>query len=241
MHAHRLGDHGPLVVLLHGIPGSAADWLPVAERLSDRHRVLVCDLLGFGASPRPSSIDGLWADAQADALAPLIDEPAIIAGHDFGGPVALTLYRRRPELFSRLVLMATNAFTDTPIPMPIRAVTWPLLGPVAEHALMSGPALRMIARGRADVGDRAQARATRLIFAAALRELAQRYAPIEATLPAIAVPTTVLWGDRDEFFSPADGHRLSAAVPGAELRVLEGAGHFVARERPDDVAAAIAG
>lgn len=105
---------------------------------------------------------------------------------------------------------------------------------------MSGPALRAITRGRADVGDRAQVRATRTIFAAALRELGPRYAPIEATLPAITAPTIVLWGDRDEFFSLDDGRRLAAAIPGAQLHVLEGAGHFLARERTDEVVAAIA-
>lgn len=240
MTSHRFGDAGPLVVLLHGIPGSSEDWRPVAKRLAADHRVLACDLLGFGASPRPNAIDALWADAQAEALEPLVEEPAVVVGHDFGGPVALTLYRRRPDLFVRLVLLATNAFGDTPIPLPIRAVTWPVLGGMAEHVLMSGPALRAVARGRADVGDRAQIHATRTIFAAALRELGPRYAPIEATLPTITVPTTVLWGDRDEFFSVNDGHRLAEAIPGAQLRVLEGAGHFLARERTDDVVAAIA-
>lgn len=240
MYSHRFGKAGPLVVLLHGIPGSSADWTAVAERLAADHRVLACDLLGFGASPRPAAIGELWADAQAAALEPLVGEPAIVVGHDFGGPVALTLHRRRPDLFARLVLLATNAFGDTPIPLPIRAVTWPVVGGAAERVLMSGPALRAITRGRADVGDRAQVHATRTIFAAALRELGPRYAPIEATLPTITAPTTVLWGDRDEFFSLDDGRRLAAAIPGAQLRVLEGAGHYLARERTADVVAAIA-
>lgn len=240
MFVHRFGTAGPLVVLLHGIPGSAVDWKNVAELLARDHRVMVPDLIGFGRSPRAERIEELWADAQAQALAPLMDEPAVVAGHDYGGPVALTLYRARPDLFTRLILMATNGFADTPIPLPIRAVTWPLVGPIAERVLMSRPGLRMVGRGHADVGDSAQARATRRIFAAALRELPARYRPIEALLPELGVPVTVLWGDRDPFFTLEQGERLAAAIPRAELRVLNDAGHFLPAERPAEVAAAIA-
>ncbi len=240
MFVHHFGTEGPLVVLLHGIPGSAVGWTKVAELLARDHRVMVPDLIGFGRSPRAERIEELWADAQAQALAPLIAEPAIVAGHDYGGPVALTLYRSRPDLFRRLVLMATNGFADTPIPLPIRAVTWPLVGRAAERILMSGPGLRLVARGHADVGDAAQVRATRRIFASALRELRARYGPIQATLREVRIPATVLWGDRDPFFSLEQGERLAAAIPHGELRVLNGAGHFLPAERPIDVAAAIA-
>lgn len=240
MYVHRYGSTGPQIVLLHGIPGSAADLRAVAEILAADHRVLVPDLVGFGSSPRTGAVEELWADAQAAALEEHLDGPAVVAGHDFGGPVAISLYRRRPDLFRRLVLLATNGFADTPIPLPVRAVTWPVVGVLAEHALMSGPGLRLMARGMADVGDAAQARATRRIFATALRELATRYAPIQATLPTIAVPTTVVWGERDPFFPLAEGKRLADAIPDAQLRVLPGAGHFLPRERPAEVAAAIA-
>lgn len=241
MYVHRFGNRGPLVVLLHGIPGSAADWTPVAERLARDHRVLVPDLVGFGRSQRTDRIEELWTDAQARAVEEVIDEAALVAGHDYGGPVALTLYRRRPDLFARLILIATNSFPDTPIPLPIRAVTWPLAGRVAERVLMSGPGLRFVANGHADVGDSDQIRATRAIFATALRELPQRYGPIAATLREVRVPTTVVWGESDPFFQVAEGRRLTAAIPDAELRVLSEAGHFLPSERPAEIAAAVAG
>lgn len=239
MYVHRYGSRGPLVLLLHGIPGSGTGWRPVAELLATRHRVLVPDLVGFGRSRRSDRIEELWADAQAEALEHVLEEPAVVAGHDFGGPVALHLYARRPDLFRRLVLMATNGFADTPLPLPIRSVTWPLAGIPAERLLMSGPGLRLVARGHADVGDARQVRATRRIFATALRELRARYEPVQATLSRVRVPSTVLWGERDPFFPVDQGERLAAAIPGADLRVLPGAGHFLPSERPAEVAAAI--
>jgi pimeloyl-ACP methyl ester carboxylesterase len=240
MYVHRFGTRGSLIVLIHGIPGNAQSWRAVAERLSIGHRVLVPDLIGFGESRRSSRIDELWADAQAAELEKLIDEPATIAGHDYGGPVALTLYRRRPQLFTRLALLATNTFTDTPIPLPIRAVTWPLIGPAAERILFSRPGLGIVANGHAELGDPDQIRATQVIFATALRELRDRYRPIEETLAGVAVPTTVLWGDRDQFFGVAQGERLAREIPGARLQILRGAGHFLPAERPDEIADALA-
>ena len=87
------------MVLVHGIPGSAATWRPVAERLAIDYRVLVPDLLGFGATGGKARIDQLRADAQAAALADALDlldiTAAVIVGHDFGGPVALHLLSSR--------------------------------------------------------------------------------------------------------------------------------------------------
>jgi pimeloyl-ACP methyl ester carboxylesterase len=246
---------GPDVVLVHGIPGSGRVWDTVAARLAERHRVVVPDLLGFGQSGRPREAEELWADAQQDALASALDglgiRRATIVGHDFGGPIALELVSERPDLVSHLVLASTNAFPDTPIPFPLSTVTWPFVGPVAGRVVLSGSALSMSLRlgvGRPKVrldpsiylGDPEQRRAIRTIFASSLRGLAERYGPIAEGLGAIAVPTLVLWGDRDPFFTVEQGRRTAAAIPGARFVLLEGAGHFLPEERPHAVVEAIA-
>lgn len=251
MHVEVRGA-GPDVVLLHGIPRSGAVWDQVAARLERDHRVLIPDLIGFGRSTRTRAIDELWTQAQAEALGEALDaagarEP-VVAGHDYGVPVALTLWGGRRAQIRGLVLAAGNAFTDTPIPLQIRAVTWPLVGALAGAALFSGPSLAMMLRQGATValdrarylGDGDQQAAIRTIFASALRELRERYAPIEALLPTITVPTLVVWGERDPFFPVAEAERLTGAIRGAELRVLEGCGHFIPEERPAELAAALA-
>lgn len=247
----RVCGEGPAVVLIHGIPGSASVWDAVADRLSRDHRVVVPDLIGFGASSRSDDIEELWADRQAEALITLLDElgvrQAVIVGHDFGGPVAAHVVDADPDRASGLVLAATNAFGDTPIPFPLSGVTWPLMGRLWERVLLSPPSLRMMVRRgvgkRAPrlevakyVGDRAQARAIGTIFAAALRELSERYAPITDMIRAVRVPTKVAWGDEDPFFPLAQGERLTSLVPSAELVTLSGAGHFLPEERASDLA-----
>ena len=249
MHIETSGDGEP-VVLLHGIPGSGAIWEAVTRRLTQR--VVVPDLIGFGRSPRAVGIDDLDPVAQVTALEQALAGAgvgrAVFAAHDYGVPVALTLYGRRPDLFAGLVLAAGNAFTDTPIPLPIRAVTWPLVGGIAGRLLFSGPSLALMLRQGSTValdrerylGDDAQRRAIAAIFTAALRELERRYAELEAVLTRVDVPTVVIWGDEDPFFPLREGERLAAAIRGARLRVVEGRGHFLPEEAPVALADAIA-
>ena len=245
---------GPPVVLVHGIPGSGASWLEVARCLASRHRVLVPDLRGFGAEGGRPPVTELRADSQAEALAALLDHldvrAATVVGHDFGGPVALHLLALRPDLVGALALASTNAFADTAIPFPLSTVTWPAGGRAASRLLFCRPALRMLLRqmvgrprvrlcARSYVGDAGQARAIRLIFTDALAHLADRYGPVEAALRSAAVPAAVMWGDHDPFF-PLDHGRRTATTLGCELHVLDGAGHALPSERPEEVAAVIA-
>lgn len=250
---------GPPVVLLHGVFGASPVWAEVAPRLAARHRVIAIDLLGFGGSERPADPEALWAANQASAVRAALDalgvERAAFVGYDYGGPVALTLSAQEPGRVSAMVLSATNAFPDAPVPFPLSLLFVPGVGRVAEAMLFSRMGLWQAARmavgtkgvalHRALVlGDRAQSRAVAALFGRALREMPARYGPVEQALRALAVPTLVIWGDRDLFFSLDQGRRTAAAAPGAELRVYPGAGHFTAEEQPerfaDDVLALLA-
>lgn len=246
--AVRTDGDGPAVLLVHGIPGSSNAWAQVAGGLVDAgFRVLVPDLLGFGASDRPISLDELWVEAQATALAQALEAleatPAIVVGHDYGAPTSVVLAGREPSSVSSLVLAAGNLFTDTPVPVLLNTVTWPLVGSPAARLALSTPMLRMMLRigvGRpavrldpdAYLGDPAQRRAIRTIFSGALQELAERYADVEPGLATLQAPTAVLWGDRDPFFGVDQARRAASAIPGATLRIEPGAGHFLPAERP---------
>ena len=84
------------------------------------------------------------AEALSDALGDLGVTEATVVGHDFGGPVALSLTAYRPDLIIGLGLLATNTFRDTPIPIPLSLVTWPVVGRVMAPALFSRASLAMM-------------------------------------------------------------------------------------------------
>jgi pimeloyl-ACP methyl ester carboxylesterase len=246
---------GTNVLLVHGIPGVGATWRAVRERLAPEHRVIVPDLVGFGCSVRTDDLASLWADAQADAVLALLDAlavpRAVVVGHDFGGPVAAHLVAKAPGRVAGLVLAATNAFGDTPIPFPLRGILWPGLGRLWARLLFSPPSLRsMVRRGlgpgapsidaSAHVGDADQARAIFRIFDTALRELRVRYAPVTEALRQVRVATRVVWGDRDPFFPVEQARRTADLIDGATVTILPGAGHFLPEERPNELAAVVA-
>lgn len=246
------GGHGTPLVLLHGIPGSAHTWEGVAQRLTGHFDVVVPDLLGFGQSDRPEG--DYYMEAQARALHDLLDGLGVsgfyLGAHDFGGPVALTLLRLFPRLRVKgLLLTATNTFTDTYVPPPLRLARVPLVGQVFFY-LMAGnrPAFRMMhlqacaakdalpwerfARHLTDGGIDL----TRRIFHRSLADLKGNYQEIQDLLPKLEAPTTVVWGNKDPFFAVSVGERMAAAIPGARLIVYENTGHFVPEEQPERLA-----
>jgi pimeloyl-ACP methyl ester carboxylesterase len=244
----QLGD-GPVVVLLHGIPGSSGIWSAVADDLAIDHRVVVPDLLGFGASARPAALEELHAEAQADALDRCLDElgidTAVVIGHDFGGPTAVTLSLRHPERVSGIGVMSTNLFTDTPIPFPLSVVNWPVIGTLSRPVMFGRTSQAMLLhravgrpRMRADhrlwLGDSRQVRAVATILAESLRHLDTLYADIEAHVHRIDIPRFVAWGDRDPLFPIEQAERAAAALRVPLFRLAD-AGHFLPLERPMEV------
>jgi len=83
---------GPLVVLLHGSPGTSKAWSRVAERLADRFRVIAPNLPGYGATsaaPAEAPPGSAYAARLIEALLGETGAPRVLAGHSYGRVVAL--------------------------------------------------------------------------------------------------------------------------------------------------------
>ena len=112
------GDAGdPVVVLLHGWPLNRSIWSEVLDPIAGAgFRVLAPDLPGFGESP-PMEPEAATVEAYAEEVARFLEAfgrgPVSIAGHSFGGYVALALAERRPDLVGSLGLVSSRAIADT--------------------------------------------------------------------------------------------------------------------------------
>ena len=248
-------ESGIPVLLLHGIPGWRGTWHAAGCLLAKTHRVVIPDLAGFGES---AGLPGQsHAAAHAETMLEMLDRLAIgevhVCGFDFGGPVAVSMYRVDPRKIKTLTLLATNTFTDTPIPAPLRMARIPYLGDAVFRLMMGKLGLTMMwfqAVKRRDAFPLSQyrsalrfdtgLRSTRRIFVNSLRHLESLYRPIEQTLPSITIPALVVWGDSDPFFPLAIGRRTAAAMPRARFLALPDCGHFVPEEDPQAVADAVA-
>ena len=115
LHARSLGDGLAGVLLLHGLGGSNSYWGAAYDTLAGTGRLIVPDLLGFGASPRPSS--GYSATDHVQALIALLDElgvtdPVVVGAHSLGCLLALALAAQCPDRVAGVVAFCPPLYPD---------------------------------------------------------------------------------------------------------------------------------
>jgi pimeloyl-ACP methyl ester carboxylesterase len=239
----EVGD-GPPVVLLHGYPLDGAMWSGVARALSPRFRVLKPDLPGRGETPAPS--DGRLTDYGdfVQALLEALPAPAGVAGFSMGGYVALELARRRPGRLSALALVDTRASADDEAGRAKRdeAIATVRASGVAAIAEAMRPRLlsprSLSNRDLVERLDRIMKRQKPETVEADLTAMRDRPDARDG-LRDLDVPTLVVVGEEDALTPPADSEAMAAAIPGARLVRIGGAGHLTPMERPGAVAAAL--
>lgn len=99
---------GSAVVLVHGFGGNYHHFRKLAADLSDRHRVLAVDLLGFGESSKPTGIKydpHLWKDQVVEFIREVVNEPVAIVGNSIGSQVALYVATELDELVKGVCLL----------------------------------------------------------------------------------------------------------------------------------------
>lgn len=250
------GD-GAATLLVHGQPGSAGEWDDLRHGLGGR--VLVVDRPGYGRStigPR-SMADN--AELLAELLVQRGAVPAVVVGHSYGGGVALLMAARRPEVVAGLVLLASVGPKSS-----VKGFDHLLAAPGVGEALSAAglftvghllsrlrPAARHLpaaagARLRASLPDGRYATAlsrqgvrTWRSFLAEQRSLVAEIGDVEQAMGRVRVPTAVVSGMWDVVVPPVLSAHMASAVAGAELVMLAGVGHFVARDAPRKVAAVV--
>jgi pimeloyl-ACP methyl ester carboxylesterase len=184
---------------------------------------------------------------------------ATLVGHSMGGMVTLRLLGLRPDLaagsgpVAALVLVATaaNATRDRGIPglSDALALAAPLIGPASGLAArLPGPTLPAsdlaFLLARVTFGSQASHRQVAFtghltsevpvrVSAGLLLDILRFDA--EAVLSTIRLPTSVVVGDHDLMTPPGQAEHMAGSIAGAELFVLEGCGHMVMLERPDEL------
>lgn len=221
---------GPLLLLMHGFPGTARRHFgDLIEHYAATYRVLAPDLRGYGASrPPPRSFPPGFYHLDAADMARLLDAvgagPALVMGFSDGAESALLLAAARPDRVRAVVAWGVSGVIS---PAHLDAVSDWL--PVEAW----GPER---AAWRAQIiADHGQAQLRPLIegWVAAARAIVAAGGNIclhEA--PAIACPVLLLNGSEERGNQPADVRRLAAAIPGCRLVFVPGSGHAVHRQQP---------
>ncbi len=217
------------LVLLHAFPFDGRMW----RRTKVDRQLITPDLRGDSIS------------AMADEVAALLErsgiERAIVGGLSMGGYVSLAFADRHPQRLAGLVLADTKAGPDTPEARTARDEAMELVRAQGVGAYLEKMLPKLLSpNAPAEVVAEARALAladsgTVIAGLGALRDRPDR----RPGLPRIACPTLVIVGSEDVVTPPAEAAAMVAAIPGATLVTIPGAGHLANLEAPDAFSSAI--
>jgi uncharacterized protein (TIRG00374 family) len=244
------------LVLLHGQPGSAADWTAVLDRLPSQLHAVAKDRPGYGASQRSAA--GFTANAQAvlDDLDERGVDSAVLVAHSWAGGAALQTAHLAPDRVKAVVLLAGVG------PGSVNIVDWllaaPVIGPFAAQVMWRWTPwiararlawLRRRAGRPLDPGEHLSlqvwaekhtgAEPRWRAFLTEQRALLGELAELEGALPSIGVPVLLLADPADQIVPIMTAQRLAGELPKARLRLISDAGHHLPRRAPDAVTEAI--
>jgi len=251
MNTERIGstpaicvDHagqGELLLLLHGIGGNRHNWQDQWAAFTPHFHTVAWDARGYGDS---DDYEGplAFADFTHDVLRVLdyFAAPKVhLAGLSMGGRIAMEVAVHYPERLHTLTLIDTHPgfahLSEADKAAFVRSRTQPLLE--GQHprqmAELVAPTL---------VGSQASAQVVhRLVDSMAALHITSYIKAIHATiqtqcletLHTVQVPTHVIVGAEDRLTPPTVAREIAATIPGAELTIIEQAGHLVNIEQPE--------
>lgn len=228
---------GPVrVIWLHGWGRRAQDFAAAANDVALKGIASVAlDLPGFGSSPPPAAAGG--ARAYAEMVLPTLQEigdgPFVVVGHSFGGTVACVLAANHPELVRALVLSGAPLLRSPSTkssPWVYRALRW-----LHAHRIVSDAKMEA---ARQKYGSRDYRNASGVMRDVLVISVNESY---EDELSRLEVPVTLLWGDADREVPIDVATRASARLSTVHtLRSIQGVGHLVPTEAPDELANVVA-
>lgn len=260
MNGHLIADRwgeGPPVVLLHGQPGSAADWQWVVPKLANSYLLIVPDRPGYGRTG--GSAQGFVANAAS--VVELLDrktvERTVVVGHSWAGGVALALAEEFPERVAGLVLVSSIGpgerigWDDRLLAMPVVGETIAMLtiglpGRLlgnervqrAADRRLHGPALDAV-RAIAGLTGGGRRRRVWQSFVVEQRAMLQELDGLGPGLVGISAPTEILNGEADRIVPASVGELLERSIAGARRTLIPDVGHLLPHDRPSEVADAV--
>jgi pimeloyl-ACP methyl ester carboxylesterase len=237
------------VLLVHSGGFSSRQWRNLAEVLAKTYRVILPDLLGYGAAGAWPSGTPFHFSQDVALLESLLDEPAHLVGHSYGGFLALKVALARPDAVRSLALYEPVAFgiLDEPKDAELRAVLGrvkPRYEPDAsgvDEAWLAEFVEFWNGAGAWSALPEDTRRGFRAVGWKVYQEVATLLADTtdRATYARVTAPTLLLGGDRSPLPERRVVEKLAAALPHTKLQIFAGVGHMGPITHASQVNAAI--
>ena len=240
--AYRVLGEGPPVVLLHPFPANHEFWLPVAEALSTRYRVILPDMRGHGDSgvgDGPATMEKHAAD-----IARVMDDAEIgrapLVGVSIGGYALFEFWRRHRGRAAALVLCNTKAPADSG---EARAGRLQAANDVIDRGtepFFQSMVPRLLGKNTCESRPDLVEGALRMMRKMSPEDVAQVQRGMAArpdsvdTLKTINAPTLIVTGDEDILTGVNEAELMRQHISGSQLRVIPKAGHYAPWEQPEE-------
>lgn len=250
---HYLDEgRGEPILMLHGNPTWSFYYRRLILALRGNYRVIVPDHVGCGLSDKPQSYSYALERhiANLEALVAALGLKKItLVMHDWGGPIGMGYAVRQPANVRRLVVFNTAAFWLPRIPWFLRLCRLPLIGSLVVRRLNL---FALLALSVACRRSRRLSEEIRAGYLAPYRSYADRIAilrfvqdiPVNARHRSFALlqsieeglrqfqglPVLIIWGGRDPVFTRLFLESWKRRFPGAEVKHLAEAGHYVVED-----------
>lgn len=239
------------IVLVHCFTCAIDWWDGMIPRLDRDHRVVALDLRGYGGSEKPGSGYSMEDQAAfvAEALARLGVRDATVVGHSLGGTVVTALNEGFPKLVRRLVIIdqaPDESYESGGLPFTAELTFTPVLGPALwrvtpDFAIRDG--LGAAFAPGYDVPDRFVQDFRRMTYTSYTSDTEEgdysNATPLDRRIARSGTPLLAIFGAEDQIYDARKALAAYAAVPGAQTKLIQGAGHSPNVEKPAETAALV--
>jgi pimeloyl-ACP methyl ester carboxylesterase len=253
----------PMIVAVHGLGGSAWNWLAVAPLLTTKCRMVAIDLAGHGLSPAAGRSTSVLANRRLldRFIREVVKEPVVLVGNSMGGLITLLESAASPDIIAGAILV------DPALPRPPLSKVDPRVALQFAALALPGVGEAVLARRRRQTATQQVRESLRLCTvdvsrvppevisagiasiesrkpgdfspsdvlraARSLLRLLSRHKAIQATFRRVTAPVLMLHGDRDRLVSINVAKATAREFPAWRFEIAEDIGHVPMLEAPD--------
>lgn len=213
------------VLILHGWGQSLTNWTQVANKLSERHRIIILDLPGFGSSSLPSESFGIkeYSSFVKNFISKIGLKNPVLIGHSLGGKIAMHL-SSNVDFITKLILISPSGIGSRPFFINIKIIILKTLKLLFfwSPITLKEKIVKLFASEDYKLSGN-------------LKETFKKIVNqnVEKDTQKITIPTLIVWGENDKELNPKNSKLLKRLIKNSIIRIVWGAGHSPNIEVPD--------